>query len=89
MALVLVRDLTVFVTSLCASDDLITFNYQVTGASGFIGSHVVDELLKQGYSVRGYAYVLSPHSTLTHDCFQCGAEPQCPTHKQELRVVWQ
>jgi hypothetical protein len=39
-----------------ASGDPTTFNYQVTGASGFIGSHVVDELLRQGYSVRGYAY---------------------------------
>ena len=39
------------------------FIIQVTGASGFIGSHVVDELLRQGYSVRGYAYILSLNTT--------------------------
>ena len=40
-----------------------TRHYQVTGVSGFVGSHVVDELLRQGYSVRGYAYIISLHST--------------------------
>lgn len=26
---------------------------QVTGASGFVGSHMVDQLLRAGYAVRG------------------------------------
>lgn len=53
MTLVLVRDYTGFPYVPQVTPRL--SNFQVTGASGFVGSHVVDELLRQGYSVRGYA----------------------------------
>ena len=33
---------------------LVPSTIQVTGASGFTGSHVVSQLLRQGYRVRGY-----------------------------------
>ena len=32
-------------------------HWQVTGVSGFVGSHVVSELLREGYIVRGYAHI--------------------------------
>ena len=49
MPLILVRDYGTF----CSVEPVVSQGSQVTGASGFVGSHVVDELLRQGYSVRG------------------------------------
>jgi len=44
MTLILVCDYTRFL--LRAPSDATTLKYQVTGASGFVGSHVVDEATK-------------------------------------------
>ena len=43
-------------TLLWLSADRLTFspNAQVTGANGFLGSHIVHQLLEKGYRVRGY-----------------------------------
>ncbi|MBE3569929.1 MAG: GDP-mannose 4,6-dehydratase, partial [Bacillales bacterium] len=34
----------------------------VTGADGFIGSHLTEELVRQGYSVRAFVYYNSFNS---------------------------
>ena len=50
----------------------------VTGADGFIGSHLVQTLLTLGYEVRAFCL---------YNSTEVGALDACPIHKAELDVV--
>lgn len=41
----------------------------VTGADGFIGSHLTEELVKQGYDVKAFVYYNSFNSWVWIDTF--------------------
>ena len=60
MSIVLVRGTHAYISSGDSSDWLVYL--QVTGVSGFVGSHVVSELLREGYTVRGFVHVPQSYS---------------------------
>ncbi|EEA26843.1 hypothetical protein TMatcc_004869 [Talaromyces marneffei ATCC 18224] len=53
----------------------------VTGASGFVASHVVKEFLQRGYKVRGTVRDLAKYSWLVQDLFKTDAD------KSNLEIV--
>ena len=62
MSIVLVRGTHSYISSGERSDWLVYL--QVTGASGFVGSHVVSELLREGYTVRGFVHAPQSYSVI-------------------------
>eukprot|EP01095_Lingulamoeba_sp_RSL-Kostka_P001793 TRINITY_DN1258_c0_g3_i1.p1 TRINITY_DN1258_c0_g3~~TRINITY_DN1258_c0_g3_i1.p1 ORF type:complete len:337 (+),score=103.96 TRINITY_DN1258_c0_g3_i1:52-1062(+) len=57
----------------------------VTGASGYIGSHIIKELIIQGYRVRGTVRDLSNEEKVNHlqDLF-----PECELYEADLLDPW-